>query len=151
MQRRSVPVVRLTWDQFDIAAMVLAGRIRSSIDPHERIVGVYGEPRGGLTLAVALSHRLRLPLLPEPEEHMLWCDDIVDRGDTVERVIMQSKPLACVAWIWDVAVMRRIERRVDAPICITHDRKTERGWYVFPWEDAHQAARDYDAYMSRRR
>ena len=150
MQRSSVPIIRLTWDQLDLAVLILSDRVRAALDPHRRVPGLYGEPRGGLTLAVALSHRLRLPLLSEPEERMIWVDDIVDSGETVERVVFQSNPFACLSWVWSQPVMRRVESLKDAPLCLTVEPQRS-GWYVFPWEDPHQAAKEYDDYMSRRR
>jgi hypoxanthine phosphoribosyltransferase len=144
-------ITRLSWDQFDIAVMVLASRLRAMINPHHAIPGIYGEPRGGMTLAVALSHRLRLPLLMEPWSGMIWVDDIIDSGETVDKVIVQSQPIACCAWIWDVRAMRRVEGRTHAPTCLMVDVKATREWYVFPWEDHAQAQRDSAEHYGRAR
>jgi len=47
--------------------------------------GVYGPPRGGLTLATALSHRLDIPqFLDGPKSRQtLVVDDIADKGTTL--------------------------------------------------------------------
>ena len=46
---------RLSWDEFDQAVLVLGRRFQN-----HRFSGVHGIPRGGLCLAVALSHALEL-------------------------------------------------------------------------------------------
>ena len=52
---------------------------------------VYGLPRGGLPIAVSLSHRLNLPLLMNyydrkvvTNKNILVVDDIADTGETLE-------------------------------------------------------------------
>ena len=47
--------------------------------------GIYGIPRGGLCLAVALSHKLNIELLKEPRNNILIVDDIYDSGETLHR------------------------------------------------------------------
>ena len=52
----------LTWHDFDRAVASIAERL------HGRCFrGVHGLPRGGLVLAVSLSHRLELPQLLDPQ------------------------------------------------------------------------------------
>lgn len=46
--------------------------------------GVYGLPRGGCTLAVMLSHAMRIPYLERPKFGCLIVDDISDSGDTLQ-------------------------------------------------------------------
>ena len=48
----------LSWADFDRALDSAVARLASS-----SLSGVYGVPRGGLVLAVCLSHRLGIPLL----------------------------------------------------------------------------------------
>jgi hypothetical protein len=55
------PMHVLTWHDFDRAVASIAERLHG-----RRFRGVHGLPRGGLVLAVSLSHRLELPLLPDP-------------------------------------------------------------------------------------
>lgn len=54
-------MLRLTWADFDRAVAVLAALVNRT--PTRRL---YGIPRGGLCLAVALSHATGLPLSMEP-------------------------------------------------------------------------------------
>ena len=61
---------QLSWADFDACVQVLTQRYGGrSFD------GVFGIPRGGLCLAVGLSHSLDLPLLPAPNNHCLIVDD----------------------------------------------------------------------------
>ncbi len=50
--------------------------------PLDRYSGIYGVPQGGAVLAMALSDRLRLPLLDKPNTDALIVDDIIDTGKT---------------------------------------------------------------------
>ena len=52
----------LSWADFDRALDSAVARLASS-----SLSGVYGVPRGGLVLAVCLSHRLGIPLLEKPQ------------------------------------------------------------------------------------
>lgn len=123
---------RLTWDQFDDAVWRIAAEQEG-----RAYNGVFGFPRGGLCLAVALSHRLGLPLLDEPEEDSLIVDDIYETGRTITKVrdlagcevvvwISKSKP----TWFKAVEV-------IDTP-----------EWIIFPWEDPEAAAADEEAYRA---
>ena len=53
---------------------------------NKKFEGVYGIPRGGLCLAVALSHSLGLPLLDKPKNNSLIVDDVYDTGCTLEKI-----------------------------------------------------------------
>ena len=69
----------LSWTQFDQAVSVLAKRY-SAIS----MTGIYGVPRGGLCLAVALSHALQQPLLSDPVPDALIVDDVYETGRTLQ-------------------------------------------------------------------
>jgi hypoxanthine phosphoribosyltransferase len=123
----------LSWPHFHAAVIDLSHRITQEIDfLPEKPQGIYGEPRGGLPIAVALSHRLQMPLLLSPEPGMIWVDDIVDSGRTRERTN---------AMLWAAWFSRR--PRADT-IWVEQCRGDE--WLVFPWEDPGQAMRDREAY-----
>lgn len=68
----------ITWDE--VTAYVEAVR-----DKYKdlNLCGVYGLPRGGLVLAVMISHKLNIPLLMSPAEGCLIVDDICDSGETL--------------------------------------------------------------------
>ena len=71
---------KLDWKEFDECVYSISKQCRN-----KSFVGVYGFPRGGLCLAVALSHSLCLPLLDEPKNNSLIVDDIYDTGYTLEK------------------------------------------------------------------
>ena len=77
--------INFTWKQFDQGCYYLAKQILKS---KERFHSIYGIPRGGIMVAVRLSHILNLPILldnpfPFKQEHVLICDDISDSGKTL--------------------------------------------------------------------
>jgi len=45
--------------------------------------GIYGIPRGGLPVAVHLSHHLGLPMLDKPRQNCIIAEDISDSGNTL--------------------------------------------------------------------
>ena len=50
-----------TWTEFDKSVEQIANKCR-----FKAFSGIYGVPRGGLCLAVALSHKLKIELISEP-------------------------------------------------------------------------------------
>jgi len=99
------------------------------------ISAICGIPRGGLVLAVALSHRLELPLLSEPQPGCLVVDDVFETGRTLapHRELERSTLLVWISKaepLWWQAV------EVDP----------SPEWIVFPWENAERAAVDERRY-----
>lgn len=123
--------LRLSWDDFEEAVGVLAAGLKGV-----NARAVYGEPRGGLLLAVALSHRLGLPLCLEAQPNAIWVDDIVDSG----RTRATATGAAFVAWF---SRKPRSDTLV-ARVC------TGNEWVVFPWEVEGAAAQDQLAYEASR-
>ncbi len=116
--------------------MVLASPIGS---PHRPTAGIHGIPRGGLVLAVALSHRLQLPLLAEPQASCLVVDDVYETGRTLtaHRDLPQAQH---VVWI------SKVEPRWWQAAEVTDSDE----WIVFPWENAAAAAVDEALYRASR-
>jgi hypoxanthine phosphoribosyltransferase len=86
--------------------------------------GVYGVPRGGLPLAIAMSHHLKIPLLVYPTENCLVCDDISDTGKTLQN--MKHKKIACLyTSLWTKT----------KPDYAWGVKTIKRSWLIFPWED----------------
>lgn len=130
MSRKLLP---LNWEDFDIAIGRLCYKLKG-IDA----VGIYGQPRGGLCLAVALSHHLNLPLLLEPQDGMIWVDDVCESGLTVANI--QHKPAAKAVWV----SMKPSFDVIAAYVTFDHP------WVIFPWEDAEKALDDMEAYLATR-
>ena len=67
-----------TWSEFDKSVEQIANKCR-----FKEFSGIYGVPRGGLCLAVALSHKLKIELLSEPLKNSLIVDDVYETGLTL--------------------------------------------------------------------
>ena len=125
----------LSWQQFDQAVSSLAqlcmGRACS---------GVFGVPRGGLCLAVGLSHALEIPLLLTPTSDALIVDDVYETGRTLDAFHEQC-PEACFA-VWVSKCPPRWWTTVEV--------SSANDWLVFPWESRERAAADERDYRSSR-
>ena len=109
-----------SWQQFDKDIKKIARRIKRT---NKRFDGIFGPPRGGLPVAVALSHQLNLPLFLKPKsKRTLIVDDISDTGKTL-------KPYAKNYFI--ATIFYRKQSAVSPAIWI---RKKTNKWIVFPWE-----------------
>jgi hypoxanthine phosphoribosyltransferase len=134
MSSQGVSMRLLSWEDFDRAVWHIA----SSCDEGS-ISGIYGIPRGGLCLAVALSHRLQLPLLPRAQPGCLLVDDVYETGLTLQ-VYRDLPNTRAVVWIskanpnWWHAV-----EVVDSS-----------EWIVFPWESVTAASADELLYRASR-
>lgn len=125
----------LSWLEFDQAVRSLVEQLSSA-----SFAGVYGVPRGGLCLAVALSHGLKRPLLAEPQPDALIVDDVYETGRTLEALHARFPKARCAVWVskcpplwWDSVV-------------VTDSSE----WLLFPWENAAQARADEQIYRTSR-
>jgi hypoxanthine phosphoribosyltransferase len=125
----------LTWQQFDLAVSALAERFQDRSIP-----GIYGVPRGGLCLAVALSHALELPLLMAPESRCLIVDEVFETGQTLS-VLRQQWPDAAFA-VWVSKISPAWWEAVD----VTNSQE----WLVFPWENLQRARADERLFRASR-
>lgn len=89
---------------------------------------IYGIPRGGLILAVLLSHRLDLPVILSADDispATLVVDDISDTGktlETLERRVGFKPKVATIFYQADTSRMPDFSLR------------EKKNWIVFPWE-----------------
>ena len=67
-----------TWSEFDKSVEQIANKCR-----FKEFSGIYGVPRGGLCLAVALSHKLKIELISKPIKNSLIVDDVYETGLTL--------------------------------------------------------------------
>lgn len=120
VKKRPEQTVRyLTWKSFDEAIKVMALEIKKKRLELNSITGI---PRGGLVVAVALSHKLNLPFVLEPTLKTLVVDDICDTGSTLSMF---------KGYYTAVLVLDENSTTKPGTYCIVKKHNT---WVVFPWE-----------------
>lgn len=125
----------LSWTDFDQAVAVLAERYAAI-----PMAGIYGVPRGGLCLAVALSHALQKPLLPDPVADALVVDDVYETGRTLQALHDRCPNARFAVW-----VSKRPPLWWQAAVVTEHSE-----WLLFPWENQAQARADELSYQNSR-
>lgn len=116
--------LKYSWKEFDVDCQILAHRIKTlKIEVDE----IYGVPRGGLVVAVALSHLLNKPLNLTGilKKNTLIVDDISDGGHTLLELNRFSKYNTATLWI---------DNKTKFMPTIYCNLKGEKDWIVFPWE-----------------
>jgi len=86
-------MMQLSWAGFDAAIDLIAAQCIQG-----RRSGVYGASPAGLVMAVALSHRLDLPLLPKPAAGMLLVDGVIASCKQLPDLIVKFYDVD--AWFW---------------------------------------------------
>ncbi len=124
----------LTWNAFDNCISFITSSCKQ-----KKFTGVYGFPRGGLCLAVAISHSLNIPLLNNPKPNCLILDDIYETGKTLESINNLNNITAFV-WIskCDPIWWQAVE---------VYDSSE---WIIFPWENKSLAVENEKAYRRAR-
>ncbi len=125
---------KLSWIEFDECVYSIYKQCKN-----KKFEGVYGIPRGGICLAVALSHSLELTLLNEPKNNSLIVDDIYDTGHTLEQ-IKHIKGSETYVWV--------SKKKPTWWNCYKYIKDND--WIVFPWENIHAADKDRKLYYKSR-
>ena len=125
---------KLTWLEFDECIHSIYKQCKD-----KNFEGVFGFPRGGLCLAVALSHWLVLPLLDEPKENSLIVDDIYDSGRTLEN-IRHIKGSETHVWV----------SKKNPTWWNSYKYVNDNKWIIFPWENINEANKDRSLYYKSR-
>ena len=123
-----------SWSEFDKSVDYIANQFKL-----RKLSGVYGVPRGGLCLAVALSHKLNIKLIEKPLKNSLIVDDVFETGFTLSKfknieganffvLVSKKKPI----W-WNT---------------VTLSYKKE--WIVFPWENKKNELKEQIKYHKKR-
>lgn len=89
--------------------------------------GVYGLPRGGLVIAVMLSHKLKIPLLLAPCKNCLIVDDIADTGISLQHYDIDKNEKQ-----YYITTMYYHRQSKVVPDFYVYE-KTD-SWIKFPWE-----------------
>ena len=127
-------ISNFTWDEFDKSVDYIANKCEL-LD----FSGIYGIPRGGLCLAVALSHKLKINLISEPKKNSLIVDDVYETGITLNTykyiegamffvLFSKSNP----TWWNSVFISDKSE------------------WIVFPWENNLNSHIERHEYIKKR-
>ncbi len=123
-----------SWAEFDKSVEYIANKCKFF-----NFSGIYGVPRGGLCLAVALSHKLKVNLISEPKKNSLIVDDVYETGITLNtyKDIEGAKFFVLFSKIkptwWNAVNISR-----------------EKEWIVFPWENSLNINSDRNEYIQKR-
>ena len=118
----------VTWEEYGKMVRDLGDMILSNKKKYE---SVYGVPRGGAPIAVALSHRLDVPYITNPNaitDKTLIVDDIVDTGKELYKLmnvynIISRNCDTCSLY-----------KKPDPLVEPTYFVKVTTEWIVFPYE-----------------
>ena len=100
--------------------------------PDREFTGVYGLPRGGLVLAVMISHRLNIPMLNHPAEGCLIVDDICDSGESLLHYFKNSSAEKKSSY----TIVTMFYKENNLGVFPNYWRyKKQNDWIVFPWEE----------------
>ena len=124
-----------TWREFDKNVENIAKKCKFI-----KFSGIYGIPRGGLCLAVALSHRLNIKLISEPIENSLIVDDIYETGITLNS-------LKNIEGAMFFVLFSKKEPTWFNTVNLTQQKE----WIVFPWENKRTHTYDQKEYMTKRK
>ena len=108
-----------SWSEFDKSVDHIANQCKLL-----KFSGIYGVPRGGLCLAVALSHKLKIDLLSEPIKNSLIVDDVYETGITLN----SFKDI-------EGAIFFVLFSKIKPTWWNTVHISKKREWIVFPWEN----------------
>tara|TARA_Y100000991_G_scaffold145235_1_gene109751 strand:- start:194 stop:589 length:396 start_codon:yes stop_codon:yes gene_type:complete len=123
-----------TWEEFDKSVEYIANQCKFL-----EFSGIYGVPRGGLCLAVALSHKLKINLISEPTKNSLIVDDIYETGMTLNT-------FRDIQGVMFFVLFSKIEPTWWNAVNISKKKE----WIVFPWENTINYQRDRKEYNKKR-
>ena len=123
-----------SWADFDRSVEFIAKKCKFL-----KISGIYGIPRGGLCLAVALSHKLKIKLISKPIENSLIVDDIYETGQTLN----SFKNIKGA--IFYVLITKKEPSWWNSVNFINPNE-----WVVFPWENKENYLKDQIEFMNKR-
>ena len=123
-----------TWNEFDKSVEHIANKCKFL-----EFSGIYGVPRGGLCLAVALSHKLKINLLTGPMKNSLIVDDVYETGITL-------KNFKNIEGAMFFVLFSKI--RPTWWNSVYTSEKSE--WIVFPWENTLNSQNDRNDYIKKR-
>ena len=123
-----------TWCEFDKSVEYIANKCQFL-----EFSGIYGIPRGGLCLAVALSHKLKINLISEPAKNSLIVDDVYETGVTLNNF----KDI-------EGAMFYVLFSKIKPTWWNTVHISEKKQWIVFPWENTLNLESERNDYMKKR-
>ncbi len=123
-----------SWSEFDKSVEYIANKCKSL-----KFSGIYGIPRGGLCLAVALSHKLNVKLTSEPIKNSLIVDDVYETGFSLN-------PLRGIEGSMFFVLFSKKKPTWWNTVNISQEKE----WIVFPWENKENTLRDHKKYLDKR-
>ena len=123
-----------TWSEFDKSVQCIANECKFL-----KFSGIYGVPRGGLCLAVALSHKLKINLISKPLKNSLIVDDVYETGLTLNTL----KDI-------EGAMFFVLFSKVKPIWWNTVHISEKKEWIVFPWENTLNLQSDRNYYIKKR-
>ena len=123
-----------TWSEFDKSVEKIANKCM-----FKEFSGIYGVPRGGLCLAVALSHKLKIELISEPIKNSLIVDDVFETGLT----LTTFKDI-------EGAMFFVLFSKIKPTWWNTEFISKKSQWIVFPWVNNLNSESDREEYIKKR-
>ena len=123
-----------TWSEFDKSVEHIANECKFL-----KFSGIYGVPRGGLCLAVALSHKLKINLISEPIKNSLIVDDVYETGITLNSFKNIEGAMFFVLF-----------SKIKPTWWNTVKISEKKEWIVFPWENINDYKCDRKEYIKKR-
>ena len=127
-------MIHFTWSEFDKSVEHIYNKCKFI-----EFSGIYGVPRGGLCLAVALSHKLKINLISKPKKNSLIVDDVYETGITLNTFKNIEGAMFFV-------LFSKIKPKWWNAVHISE--KSE--WIVFPWETSANLQSERDEYIKKR-
>ena len=127
-------IKNFSWCEFDKSVEYIANKCKIF-----DFSGIYGIPRGGLCLAVALSHKLKINLISEPIKNCLIVDDIYETGITL-------KTFKHIEGAMFFVLFSKVKPTWWNSVFISERNK----WIVFPWENTLNSQSDRSEYFKKR-
>lgn len=120
----------LDYKTYDFYVKILTNKLKND-NIKEKVDYIYGIPRGGLPIAVHLSHKLDIPITISPIELIidrvvLLIDDLVDIGNTLSDHLDTLDGEAVTATLFYKP------QSIIKPDYYVQETKE---WIVFPWEN----------------
>ncbi len=135
MRKPKINMIKnFSWYEFDKSVEYIAKKCKFL-----EFSGIYGVPRGGLCLAVALSHKLKIKLVSDPIKNSLIVDDVYETGITL-------KTFKDIEGAMFFVLFSKVNPTWWNSVHISE----KNDWIVFPWENALNLQSDRNDYIKKR-